>query len=424
MLNRHRRDRRPRLTYIHQHFKRPDEPGGSRPYEFSQRLAAKGWNVTIICGGDSRMQYRLGDVTVLQLRSKYRNDMNFARRVTAFLRFAASSVGAAWQSRPDIIYASSTPLTVAIPALLAKLRHRVPLVFEVRDLWPEVPVEMGVLKNRSVIFAARLLERTTYQASASIIALSPSMREGVLQVAPARNVVVIPNTAQPDRFDIPSSEALATRIALGLRPSDFLVSFVGSLGRSYDSGWLLKLAYWTKDHNTGVTPLIIGEGAQLRELRGLAVDLGFDPLSTVPGPMSKDDAARIYAASDIVASCLVPEPSLLGNSLNKVFDAFAAGRPIIFNHAGWLSDLSVSTGAGWALSRDPKIAAQQLTRLLNHEELERAGQASKSLGRSMFNVDDAVEQLHILLGTELSHAPGSRNLAAEVVPFDLPRHRP
>ena len=141
------RDRRPRLTYIHQHFRRPDQAGGSRPYEFASRLSQAGWDVTVICAGPEARSYDVGDVRVRQLDVPYRNDMSFPRRLVAFARFSALATLRAVGTPADVVFASSTPLSVAVPALATHAARRVPMVFEVRDLWPDVPIRLGVLEE-------------------------------------------------------------------------------------------------------------------------------------------------------------------------------------------------------------------------------------------------------------------------------------
>ena len=224
------RDRRPRLTYIHQHFRRPDQAGGSRPYEFASRLSRAGWDVTVICAGPEARSYEVGDVRVRQLAVPYRNDMSFPRRLVAFARFSALATLRAVGTPADVVFASSTPLSVAVPALATHAARRVPMVFEVRDLWPDVPIRLGVLKNPVAIRAAQLLERLAYRHSSAVVGLSPAMCAGVLRTAPTADVHLIPNTSQPERFTVPEARRQSVRSELGLRDDEVLVTYAGSLG--------------------------------------------------------------------------------------------------------------------------------------------------------------------------------------------------
>ena len=279
------------------------------------------------------------------------------------------------------------------------------MVFEVRDLWPDVPIRLGVLKNPVAIRAARLLERLAYRHSSAVVGLSPAMCAGVLRTAPTAHVHLIPNTSQPDRFSVTDARRRSVRSELGLREDEVLVTYAGSLGRSYNPGWLIRLGASEGARASGLRVMVIGQGAQLEELRALADQLGLDGRTVVPGPLAKTRVAEIYAASHLVASCLVDEPSLEDNSLNKVFDAYAASRPLIFNHGGWLATLTQSEGAGWRLSDEPEEASRQVMALLAEEDLAAAGARSATLGRRDFDVDRAAGSLDELLHQTLHGSP-------------------
>ena len=153
-----------RITYIHQHFVLPGEPGGSRPYEFARRMAAAGHEVTMICGRDEAMDKTVDGIHVRRLAIPYRNEMSKRERIVSFLNFLVRASAVAARVPADVIYASSTPLTVAVPGIVAKFTQRAPLVAEIRDLWPEVPIKLGYLNNPVAIFLAKQLEKAFYAA--------------------------------------------------------------------------------------------------------------------------------------------------------------------------------------------------------------------------------------------------------------------
>ena len=173
-----------RITYIHQHFVLPGEPGGSRPYEFARRMAAAGHEVTMICGRDEAMDKTVDGIHVRRLAIPYRNEMSKRERIVSFFNLLVRASAVAARVPADVIYASSTPLTVAVPGIVAKFTQRAPLVAEIRDLWPEVPIKLGYLNNPVAIFLAKQLEKAFYAASSEVVALSPSMADGVNEVAP------------------------------------------------------------------------------------------------------------------------------------------------------------------------------------------------------------------------------------------------
>ena len=127
----------------------------------------------------------LEGIEVVEIRAGYSDYVSgtakgYLARIISFFKFAfASSWAVTRLARPDVIFATSPPLTIGIPALVASKYHKAPMVFEVRDLWPEAPVQLGALRNPLVIRLARWLERTTIATRLTSNALSPGMKEGV-----------------------------------------------------------------------------------------------------------------------------------------------------------------------------------------------------------------------------------------------------
>ena len=197
-----------KILYFHQHFTTPKGAGGTRSYEFAKRLAKRGHAVTVICGsyehGNSGLQdvdthwgIRRGcveGVGVVEVCIPYSNRHSFWQRTGAFLRFAVWGIGLVLTERVDMVIASSTPLTVAIPGICAKFLKRVPFVFEVRDLWPELPRAMGVIKNPFTLWLLAVLEGMAYYLADACIGLSPGIVEGIRRHRLSPKVVkMLPN---------------------------------------------------------------------------------------------------------------------------------------------------------------------------------------------------------------------------------------
>jgi len=370
------------LTYIHQHFKLPEEAGGVRSYEFAKRLSADGYHVTMICGGPNAKEYDRDGFHVVQLPVAYDNAMSKRTRIKSFLAFTGKAIRMAATTPADVIYATSTPLTVAVPGMLAALAQHAPFVFEVRDLWPSVPARLGYLSNGPVLTAAQTLERLTYAAASEIVVLSPTMRDGVLQTAPRKHVTLVPNAADFDLFDLTNDERSQVRDRLGWTTPT--VVYAGSFGETYRIPWLAEVAI----HLKGVRMQIMGAGHGTEPARKIATAAGLNVPELLPGSVPKDEVAPRVAAADAVISSIDNDPALGGNSLNKVFDALAAGRPVFFNHDGWLSELLISHGAGWRLPDNPADAAAYIAATLaDPEAVERAGQQASALGHAQFDRD-------------------------------------
>lgn len=383
-----------RITYIHQHFVLPGEPGGSRPYEFARRMAAAGHEVTMICGRDEAMDKTVDGIHVRRLAIPYRNEMSKRERIVSFFNFLVRASAVAARVPADVIYASSTPLTVAVPGIVAKFTQRAPLVAEIRDLWPEVPIKLGYLNNPMAIFLAKQLEKAFYAASSEVVALSPSMADGVKEVAPKKRVTVIPNASDFERFDVPAEQRAAFRKEQGWG-DDVVAVYAGGFGMSYQLEWLVDLAaQLRRDGVENVRFVLLGQGSDSDALYQRAENAGLDADAMFLGRQPKEDVAKYVSAADIALSPLRDDLCLEGNSLNKVFDAMAASRPVVFNHGGWLEEAATEHDAGWRLSRDIPTAAKRFAEIISdRDEMRAAGQRNRELGEKRFARDSLYNQL-------------------------------
>src|SRR5690348_5446530 len=175
-----------RVLYFHQHFSTPDGSTGTRSYEISKRLLALGHQATIVCGAAAlsksglsgpflkgRRKGSVEGIQIIELELPYSNYDSFPRRTWTFLRFAFRSMMLALRLDYDLVFATSTPLTAALPGVAAHLLRRKPFVFEVRDLWPELPRAMAVLRNPVVLLMLDWLEFVAYHSANFLLALSP-----------------------------------------------------------------------------------------------------------------------------------------------------------------------------------------------------------------------------------------------------------
>jgi glycosyltransferase involved in cell wall biosynthesis len=299
----------------------------------------------------------------------------------AFARFTLTAAAAALRGpRPDVIYASSPPLTIALPGLVAAARWRAPLVFEVRDLWPEAPIQMGALRNPLLRLAARLLERLVYRRSARIIALSPGIRDGVVAAGAApERVALVPNASDLELFS-PALDGRAERRRLGLGDS-LVCSYFGAMGEANDLDQLIDAARQVAD----VEFVLLGDGKRRRELEARApANVRF--LDPVP---DKRSVARLAAASDACLTLFKDVPVLATNSPNKLFDTFAAGRAAIVNMPGWMRDLVEENEAGlFVRPGDARDLAEKVAWLRdNPDEVERLGRNGRALAEREFDRD-------------------------------------
>ena len=379
-----------RILYLHQFFITRAGVGGTRSYEFARRFVDRGHAVRMVTAASGNTE--VDGIEVVGARGGYADYVSatatsYPRRMLAFARFALTAAAQAMRGpRPDVIYASSPPLTIALPALLAAARHRVPLVFEVRDLWPEAPIQMGALRNPLARRLARALERLVYRRSARVIALSPGIRDGVAAAGvPLERIELVPNASDLELFS-PVLDRHAERAELGLGVElGFVCSYFGTMGEANDLSQVVRAAPLVE----GVTFVLLGDGKRRPALEREARALGAaNVLFLRPAP-DKRSVARLAAASDACLTIFKDVPVLSTCSPNKLFDTFAAGRPAIVNQPGWMRELVERNEAGlFVRPGDPGDLAQKLAWLRDHpDEADRYGRNARRLAEREFDRD-------------------------------------
>lgn len=395
-----------KITYLDQYFNTPVMPGGSRAFEMSRRLVAAGHTVNVVTSyrSDDRGRHWFTaveeGVTVYWYPVPYANTMNYSKRMTAFFKFAWAGSRKAASLDADIIFATSTPLTIAIPGAYAAWRQEIPMVFEVRDLWPEMPIAVGALKNPFLIKLARLLERFAYWRASYVVALSPGMADGVADTGfPRHRIRIIPNSCDLDCFSPDESAGRSFRTERPELGDGPIVLYAGTLGRINGVDYLASLADGMLKIRPDVRFVVLGDGYESEKIRTLAKDLGvlninFFQYRRVP----KQAIMGAFSAASIITSLFAPIPQMEKNSANKFFDGLAAGRPVAINHGGWQAELLRDSEAGLVLSRDPDAAALQLAEYISDpERLNKAGRAARELGKTRFARDQLALQLENVL---------------------------
>lgn len=383
-----------RVTYLHQYFSTRDGTTGTRSYEFARRLAEQGHRVTVITSDAQlppalrgRRRAVVDGIQLVILPVPYRNEMGWNARIASFARFAAAASWQAARTPADVVIASSTPLTIAIPGLAGRFARRAPMVFEVRDLWPELPIALGLLRNPVLRGLARGLEWAAYHGARHVVALSPGMADGVAARGVARSrITVIPNACDRDLFAAPPEAGGAARQRLGIPAGAPLVVYAGSLGRLNDVGYLADVARAMAGIAPGVWFLVVGAGQGRADLERRADGLA---AFRIHDPVPKREMPGILAAATVATSLFMPVPEMAANSANKFFDALAAGRPVAINYGGWHRQLLTESGAGiWLDPKDPRRAARDLAALLDDPaRLAGAAEAAGRLARERFDRD-------------------------------------
>lgn len=389
-----------RVLYFHQHFVTPKGAGAIRSYAMARKLVERGDSVTMVCGSNTsgttgleggftggKRRGVVDGIDVIELDLAYSNNDGFMKRVWTFLAFALRSIWIALTEKYDLVFATTTPLTAGIPGIFARWLRRKPFVFEVRDLWPELPREMGVITNPLVLWAMGVLEWVSYRSADRLIGLSPGIVEGIRKRGvPAERVALIPNGCDLDIF----SEQGQSWRPNGVLDSDLLAVFAGTHGLANGLDAVLDAAKELKERGRDDVKLVLIGGGKLKP--ALQARAHKESLTNVVfhDPVKKADLAGLMRAADLGMQVLANVPAFYyGTSPNKFFDYIAAGLPVLNNYPGWLADMIEHEQCGFAVAPgDPVAFADALERATNERNsLPAMGERAKDLARCRFDRD-------------------------------------
>lgn len=396
-----------RVLYFHQHFSTPAGSTGTRSYEMAQRLIARGHQVTMVCGsgkmarsgleGSQRDGFRRGlvdGIDVIELDIPYSNYDGLLKRSWLFALFALRSIKLALTLDYDLLFATSTPLTAGIPGIVMKLFRNKPFVFEVRDLWPELPREMGVIRNPLVLSAMGVLEWLSYHSADACIGLSPGIVKGIMRRGiPADKVAMVPNGCDLELFDPKRNQVLR---APGVGTDDFVAVFTGAHGMANGLDAILDAAAELKRKRRNDIKLVfIGDGKLKPALVKRAAEEGLDNCLFMD-PVPKTELTAYLKGADAGLMTLANVPAFYyGTSPNKFFDYIAMGMPVINNYPGWLAGMIAEHKCGLAVPPDdPQAFAAAIEKMADDRTLARlAGINARALAELTFDRTDLGNQL-------------------------------
>ena len=395
------------ILYIHQHFATPKGSTGTRSYEFARRWVKAGHDVTLITGyydigglpEGKKMCWKLDieGINVVTVGTRYSNKRSYLRRIVSFLSFCLLSIYAGLRTKNvDVIYATSTPLTIGIPAIILKWLKHVPFVFEVRDQWPEIPIELGIIKNRMMVKLLLWLEKTIYKRSSAIVALSPGMAEGIKKVLTEdRPIEVIPNSCDMDVFR-PDIDGSAVRQKYGCADKLVLLHF-GAMGKANGLDFVVDVADRLEDH-PDIHFVLAGEGGCKKFLTERIERLGLNNVEIV-NSLPKADLTELVGACDVSMVIFANYPILENNSANKFFDSLSAGKPVLLNYSGWQRKILEDNHAGFGCDLcDLEQFVEKVSWLNSHrEQLQQMGQNSRRIAAEYFDRDELAAQALSLL---------------------------
>lgn len=367
-----------KVLYLHQYFTLPTQAGGTRSYEMAQQLIARGHQVTMVCGLEGNAKIDLPQTTnknicrgmvdgidVIQISVPYSNNMGMVARAKSFVSFAWQSTKYAMKEDYDVLFATSTPLTAGIPGIVMKLFRRKKFIFEVRDLWPELPKALG-MTNPIWIGGMSILEWLSYHLADGCIGLSPGICEGIKKRSQKNKPIeMVPNGCDLDIFKPSLREPMKLE---GITSDDKVAIFTGAHGIANGLDAVLDAAKVVK--NMGRKEIkfaFIGKGGVKLHLQDRVKEEGLDNCLFY-NPIPKVQLATVVASATVGMMILKNVPAFYyGTSPNKFFDYIASGLPILNNYPGWLAGMIRENKMGEVVEPDnAKAFAEALVRMVDN----------------------------------------------------------
>lgn len=386
------------IIYFHQHFSTRQGSAGTRSFEMARALIREGHSVTMVCGSYAQgntglsMPFKNGrrrgfvdGIDVLEFNLDYSNNMGLVQRLNVFLKYAAGSVAVALREPADIIFATTTPLTASIPGIFARWLKRRPFVFEVRDLWPELPKVLGVIKNPVVLALMSMLEWISYRSADRLVGLSPGIVDGIAARGVDKSrITMVPNGCDLDLFT-KSKDAWRPD---GVRDGQLLAVFTGTHGKANGLDSVLNAAaVLKKRRQDDIRIVLVGQGGEKLKLKAQAKERCLDNVIFLD-PVPKTKLTGLMKGADIGLQVLRNVPAFYhGTSPNKFFDYISAGLPVLNNYPGWLAGLIEKSCCGIVVPPDdPEAFADALINALKDRNvLRQQGVNALRLAKSRFS---------------------------------------
>jgi glycosyltransferase involved in cell wall biosynthesis len=400
-----------RLLYIHQYFKTPQETGGTRSFDLARGFVMMGHEVDVVTatanqkykGRQKWVSVLVDGIRVHYIFLPYNSEMNYFLRVIVFFSFVWFASLKVLQLKADLVLATSTPLTIGIPAILKKFLQRTPYIFEIRDVWPEAVFAIGAITNPVLKRILLHLEEFTYVNAAAIVPLSTDMRASVLNRYPTlrgKPLVVIENIAEVNRFQKTGHDKAVCSLNIIDPKPRFTVLYAGSFGKVNGLKYAVDLAELLLPIDRSIALVLVGAGTdheacvKYAKCRGvLNKNVFFLP------PTNKDSLPVLYSQVDMGSSFVIPVKELWANSANKFFDTLAAGKPILINHGGWQQDVIRQENIGYVLPSElTETAARDFARYTSDKVLQEE-QKRNALNKAVsdYSLENALSKYNKLL---------------------------
>src|SRR5690554_1586592 len=392
-----------KLIYLHQYFKFPDETGGTRSYDLASSFVGKGIDVTVLTStSDEKYKTKQRWVEIERYGIKvhyvylpYGNHLSYFKRIVVFFKFLWFSTFRLLKLKGDLVLATSTPLTIGIPALIKKWFSNTPFVFEVRDVWPEAVIAIGAIKNKWMQKILYRLEKLIYKNASAIVPLSTDMQKSIVSRYPQfkeKTSIVIENIAEVNRFQ--NEAVIDLKEIIGFKPR-FSVLYAGTFGKVNGIHKVIELAKKTLLMDNQLVYILIGSGAEKENIIDLARKSEvLNKNVFIMEPISKGELPLWYNAVSMGSSFVIDIPELWANSANKFFDTLAAGRPVLINYDGWQADVIRFRNVGYVLPVEitDRAALEFIDYSRNDTLIDVQRQFALELAREKYSLEEATRK--------------------------------
>ena len=398
-----------RILYIHQYFKFPEDGTATRIYDLATSFVKCHHKVIILASTSNlelkgKKRWHVVNKEGLEIHYvylRYDNKFSYWRRSLMFLKFLYFASSRVLQIESDVVLATSTPLTIGIPAILKKWFGGTPYIFEVRDVWPEAVIAIGAVKNKLLQKILYYLEGLIYKNAAAIVPLSVDMQKSIIDRYPKyanKTKVVIPNISELNRFKN-TDGVIDLKEIIGFTPR-FSILYAGTFGKVNGIDYAINLAEKTLKIDAKLVYIFIGRGAEKEAVIQLAKDKKvLNKNVFILEPVTKDDLSAWYNAVSMGSSFVIDIKELWANSANKFFDTLAASRPILINHRGWQANIIEKENIGYVLPA--KLTDFEIERFVAYtKEVKLHKEQSENalhVAKTNYSLDIAVEKYQKIL---------------------------
>lgn len=394
-----------KIIYLHQYFKFPDETGGTRSYDLTKKFVQNKIDVVVVTStSDKSFEDEKGWKVITKegfevhyIYLPYSNNFSYLKRIWVFFKFMIAASKKLLSINADMVLATSTPLTIGIPALVKKMLQKTPFIFEARDVWPETVIAVGAINNRLVQNILFYLERIIYKHAKAIVPLSSDMAYSIVSRHPDitqnTTIDVIENISEIERFSEVSNEDVLVN-TIGFKPRCTIL-YAGTFGIVNGIDYVIDLAKKTLVLDPGVVYVLIGNGALKDQvIQKAKEDQVYNKNVFILDSVNKEELPNWYSSIDIGSSFVIPIEELWANSANKFFDTLAASKPILINHEGWQAEVIRKYNIGFVLPEivDDKAALEFVLYTKKTELLSEQGNNARKVAEEKYSLEIASQK--------------------------------